>query len=127
MLDMATRRSRRRPEFPDWLRERRGFDAVAGALPVNPDTGEIEEAEPYVGDGPWEFRLSLPANLREVAENEVDPLILLAMMSFGVAQAEDGIAVLVRLCRDMGASWTQIGDVLGMSKQAAWERFSGEE
>jgi hypothetical protein len=33
----------------------------------------------------------------------------------------------VRVCRDNGKSWTQIGEVLGVSKQAAWERFSGED
>jgi hypothetical protein len=33
----------------------------------------------------------------------------------------------VKRARDAGASWTQIGDALGVTKQAAWERFSGED
>jgi hypothetical protein len=33
----------------------------------------------------------------------------------------------VHVCRANGKSWTQIGEVLGVSKQAAWERFSGED
>jgi uncharacterized NAD(P)/FAD-binding protein YdhS len=33
----------------------------------------------------------------------------------------------VRRAREAGCSWTQVGDALGTSKQAAWERFSGEE
>jgi uncharacterized NAD(P)/FAD-binding protein YdhS len=33
----------------------------------------------------------------------------------------------VRRARDAGCSWTEVGDALGTSKQAAWERFSGEE
>ena len=32
----------------------------------------------------------------------------------------------VRRARQAGCSWTEVGDALGMSKQAAWERFSGE-
>ena len=32
----------------------------------------------------------------------------------------------VRRARDAGCSWTEVGDALGTSKQAAWERFSGE-
>ena len=33
----------------------------------------------------------------------------------------------VRRARAAGCSWTEVGDALGTSKQAAWERFSGEE
>jgi hypothetical protein len=29
--------------------------------------------------------------------------------------------------RQGGCSWAEIGDALGISKQSAWERFSGEE
>jgi hypothetical protein len=33
----------------------------------------------------------------------------------------------VDLLRSRGVSWTRIGAALGVSKQAAWERFSGED
>lgn len=33
----------------------------------------------------------------------------------------------VRRARQEGCSWTEIGEALGTSKQAAWERFAGEE
>ena len=33
----------------------------------------------------------------------------------------------VKHARDAGHSWTQIGEALGVTKQAAWERFSGED
>jgi hypothetical protein len=29
--------------------------------------------------------------------------------------------------RRQGCTWAEIGEALGMSKQSAWERFSGEE
>jgi hypothetical protein len=32
--------------------------------------------------------------------------------------------VLVRTLRDNGSSWADIGEALGRSKQAAWERFA---
>ena len=33
----------------------------------------------------------------------------------------------VKRARTAGHSWTQIGQALGVSKQAAWERYSGED
>jgi len=33
----------------------------------------------------------------------------------------------VRRARAGGCSWMEVGDALGTSKQAAWERFSGEQ
>src|SRR5215475_14588790 len=32
----------------------------------------------------------------------------------------------VRKARDAGHSWTEIGSALGVTKQTAWTRFSGE-
>jgi hypothetical protein len=33
----------------------------------------------------------------------------------------------VQALRGRGMSWARIGDALGMTRQSAWERFSGEE
>lgn len=35
----------------------------------------------------------------------------------------DNIALAVRDARDLGISWSQIGNALGTSAQAAWERY----
>jgi ATP-dependent Clp protease ATP-binding subunit ClpX len=43
------------------------------------------------------------------------------------AQVEDNLRVWVTRARDRGASWARIGAALGMARQSAWERFSGEE
>jgi ATP-dependent protease Clp ATPase subunit len=37
------------------------------------------------------------------------------------------VAQHVAALRDRGVSWARIGEALGMTRQSAWERFSGEE
>lgn len=43
------------------------------------------------------------------------------------AQVEDNLRVWVTRARDRGITWARIGAALGMARQSAWERFSGEE
>lgn len=38
-----------------------------------------------------------------------------------------GVALHVAALRARGVSWARIGQALGMTRQSAWERFSGEE
>jgi hypothetical protein len=42
-------------------------------------------------------------------------------------QAEYTLTQYVRRARQLGATWARIGEALGMARQSAWERFSGEE
>lgn len=42
-------------------------------------------------------------------------------------QAQYALAQYVRRARQLGATWATIGQALGMARQSAWERFSGEE
>jgi ClpX C4-type zinc finger protein len=44
-----------------------------------------------------------------------------------VAQADAAVHDHASVLRRRGVSWTRIGEALGVSKQAAWERFSGED
>jgi hypothetical protein len=44
-----------------------------------------------------------------------------------VSQVDAAVHDHVTILRDRGISWTRIGQSLGVSKQAAWERFSGED
>jgi hypothetical protein len=44
-----------------------------------------------------------------------------------VAQVDAAIHDHAAVLRERGISWTRIGEALGVSKQAAWERFSGED
>ncbi len=54
-------------------------------------------------------------------------LASLARTQAVVAQADAAVHDHVAVLRDRAISWTRIGEALGVSKQAAWERFSGED
>jgi ATP-dependent Clp protease ATP-binding subunit ClpX len=43
------------------------------------------------------------------------------------ANVDRGVAQHVAALRARGVSWARIGEALGMTRQSAWERFSGEE
>ena len=54
-------------------------------------------------------------------------LASLTKIQAAVSQADAAVHDHVAVLRDRGISWTRIGEALGVSKQAAWERFSGED
>ncbi|MFC0861356.1 ClpX C4-type zinc finger protein [Sphaerimonospora cavernae] len=43
------------------------------------------------------------------------------------AQVDANLRILVGRLRGRGVTWARIGAALGMTRQSAWERFSGEE
>ncbi|WP_214108909.1 ClpX C4-type zinc finger protein [Acrocarpospora catenulata] len=43
------------------------------------------------------------------------------------AQVDADLKVWVGRLRDRGVTWARIGAALGMTRQSAWEKFSGEE
>ena len=43
------------------------------------------------------------------------------------ARVEESLLGWVRRARELGATWARIGDALGMTRQSAWSRFSGEK
>jgi ATP-dependent Clp protease ATP-binding subunit ClpX len=73
-----------------------------------------------VGDGAHDFPKSdWPANLP--SEN------LLALLKTQIATVEDTrerLQVSIDILRKRDVSWADIGTALGISRQAAWERFS---
>ena len=82
-----------------------------------PEKSERERARP--GSSrllPWEATDTLDAalaNLPNVARAQ--------------AQVEESLLGWVRRARTLGATWAQIGDALGITRQSAWERFAPEE
>jgi len=56
-----------------------------------------------------------------------DVLAALPRVAAATAQVERSLAGWVGTARSEGATWARIGEALGMTRQSAWERFSGEE
>ena len=63
----------------------------------------------------------------EQQTSDEDLLALLPKVAAAQAQAERQLTAWVRKGRARGITWTRIGAALGMTRQSAWERFSGEE
>jgi len=73
--------------------------------------------------------IPLPAPELSSWEGQSDDELLasLARIQAVVSQVDVAVHHHVSLLRERGISWTRIGETLGVSKQAAWERFSGED
>lgn len=65
---------------------------------------------------PWQQATGLEA----VLEN-------LPRIARAAGLVEESLTGWVRRARELGATWARIGDALGMTRQSAWARFSGEE
>src|SRR5689334_20064110 len=61
------------------------------------------------------------------AMSDEEMLAHLPRVASVATQVEDNLRVWVQRLRDRGVSWARIGEALGMARQSAWERFSGEE
>ena len=68
-----------------------------------------------------------PPPLWDRIESVEEALDLLPKMAAAGTQVEANLTALVRRARELGATWAKIGEALGMTRQSAWERFSGEE
>jgi len=62
-------------------------------------------------------------------DSEVAEVLLeeLRINAAGLRQSEDQLQRAVNLLRKNQVAWSLIGDAIGTSRQAAWERFSGED
>ena len=72
---------------------------------------------------------SLPPELRSWEEDlDLDGVLAsLPRMAAAGTQVENNLAGFVKRARGLGATWAAIGASLGMTRQSAWERFSGGE
>ncbi len=66
------------------------------------------------------------ANWEEQLSDE-DLLATLPRFAAAGAQVEKQLGIWVRKARERAITWTRIGAALGITRQSAWERFSGEE
>ncbi len=76
-------------------------------------------------DGPPSPAPHLAAWEHAISVEEV--LASLPRIAAAGAQVEQHLAGWVHKARALGATWARIGEALGMTRQSAWERFSGEE
>jgi ATP-dependent Clp protease ATP-binding subunit ClpX len=62
-------------------------------------------------------------------ENLTDEEILahLPRVAAAGAQVDASLQARISRLRERGVTWARIGTALGMTRQSAWERFSGEE
>jgi|HubBroStandDraft_1064217.scaffolds.fasta_scaffold48050_4 hypothetical protein len=67
----------------------------------------------------------LPA--REEAMTDEEILALLPRIASVSAQTDASLQRLVTVLRGRGMTWARIGAALQITRQSAWERFSGEE
>ena len=75
--------------------------------------------QPQPGDdavASWQQRLS-----------DEELLAHLPKIAAAAEQVQRHLTAWVRQARERGITWTRIGESLGMTRQSAWERFSGEE
>jgi hypothetical protein len=82
--------------------------------------GQIIAAKPAMSAEPGAPRL-------EQQLSDADLLIHLPKVAAASGQVERHLASCVRQARSRGITWTRIGEALGMTRQSAWERFSGED
>jgi len=64
--------------------------------------------------------------LRTLGDWEADPIHALRECRRAATAVQKAIWQTVAGAREAGHSWTEIGDSLGVTKQTAWQRFSGE-
>ena len=58
---------------------------------------------------------------------DVELLASLEPAAAAVGGVEQSVRDQVAVLRERGVTWARIGEALGVSRQAAWERYSGEE
>lgn len=63
--------------------------------------------------------------LRTLGDWEAHPIEALRECCRAGTALEKAMSQTVGRAREAGRSWTEIGDALGVTKQTAWERFSG--
>lgn len=84
--------------------------------------------ESLPGHAPLRNRSHTPPNLKAWDGLSDEDLLAEMVRAHGAHQNVDrAVAQHVSALRARGVSWARIGDALGMTRQSAWERFSGEE
>ncbi len=102
---------------PEWARGLRGIEGV------DFDDGDVRI--PFADRG-YGIEIALPKDLSAMTA-EIDPLLPAYVLANAIRSLEEQLAELVRLARREGHSWAKIGLAVGVARQTAWEKYSGEE
>jgi hypothetical protein len=89
---------------------------IIAAQPPSAGPPAADQAAPAPQLAPWEQEMSLE-----------EILAALPRVAAAGQQAQEYLTHWVRKARSLGATWARIGAALDMTRQSAWERFSGEE
>lgn len=68
-----------------------------------------------------------PAPLARPDATEEQELERMVSLHRSKEQVDREVAHVVRNLRERGVTWTRIGEALGMTRQSAWEKYSGED
>ena len=80
------------------------------------------------GDAVQSAKSPVPPILKALEGLSDDDLLAEMVRAHAAHQNVDrGVGLHVAALRERGVSWARIGEALGMTRQSAWERFSGEE
>jgi ATP-dependent Clp protease ATP-binding subunit ClpX len=88
------------------------------------EEGEARSGQAEAAPAPAEA----PPSLRPWEGLSDDELLAEMVRSHAAHESVDrAVARYVATLRERGVTWARIGEALGMTRQSAWERFSGEE
>jgi hypothetical protein len=60
---------------------------------------------------------------RLLSEDPASPLDAIAFIQGAASEIGEGMQAAVQRAREAGRTWAEVGDVLGISRQAAFQRF----
>ena len=89
---------------------------------------ELNRQGTRADDGGRSTKSDVPPTLKAWDGLSDDDLLAEMVRAHAAHQNVDrAVAIHVAALRARGVSWARIGEALGMTRQSAWERFSGEE
>lgn len=85
---------------------------------VFPDLSKVHD---LVEGSKNEFSITIKLNRQAI---ERDPLDIIRFITRVPKDLEIALRHAVKVARDQGHTWQEIGDAIGLTRQAAWERYA---
>ena len=128
----TTTRASGREALPEALRDLPGADKLSITTRRTPrsETKDVRSSggsRKQFNKDRYELHLIMPTDFTELDEIGEDPLIPAYTVASSIRDLQVYLEALVKFARTKGHSWTLIGEALGMTRQAAWDKYSGED